>query len=66
MKFKKGDIIGTTEPGRGFEEATVLGTFISNEKKTKGREMYLLKIINGTATIPIGAEVNYERLNKRI
>ena len=60
MRFKKGDTIETIERGRGFEKAVVLDTFISEEKRTKGKEMYLLKIMCGTATIPIGAEVNYQ------
>lgn len=59
-KFKKGDRITAIDKGRGFEEAIVLGTFISQEKRTRGKQMYLLKIICGTATIPIEAEVNYE------
>lgn len=59
-KFKKGDRITAIDKGRGFEEAIVLNTFISQEKRTRGRQMYLLKIICGTATIPIEAEVNYE------
>lgn len=58
-KFKVGDHIKTVSFGRGFEDATVLGIFTSKEKSTKDKEMYLLKILNGTATIPISAEVNY-------
>lgn len=64
-KFKIGDTIGVIEMGKGFEEATVLSVFTSQEKKTKGRQMYLLKIINGTATIPVSAEVNYELKKKK-
>lgn len=60
MKFKKGDTIEAREPGLGFEEATVLGTFISKEKRTKGKQMYYLKIICGVATIPVSAEINYQ------
>jgi hypothetical protein len=60
MQFKKGDKIEAKERGMGFEEATVLGTVISKSKKFKGKEMYLLKIMNGTATIPITAEDNYK------
>ena len=61
-KFKKGDVIEAIDRGRGFEQATVLGTFIEDRKKSKfkGKEMYLLKIMNGTATIPIEAEENYK------
>lgn len=58
-KFKKHDIIEAIEQSRGFEKATVLGTYISKSKKFKGKKMYLLKIMNGTATIPVSAEVNY-------
>ena len=59
-KFKRNDIIECVVKGKGFDKAVVLDTFISQEKRTKGKEMYLLKIMNGTATIPIGAEVNYK------
>ena len=58
-KFKVGDVIETIDYGRGFDRATVLDIFISQEKISKGKEMYYLKIVNGTATIPISAEVNY-------
>lgn len=64
-KFKKGDVIGTVETGKGFEEAIVINTFTSQEKRTKGKQMYLLKIMNGIATIPVSAEVNYELKKKR-
>ena len=59
-KFKVGGRITAIDKGRGFDEAVVLDTFISEEKRTKGKEMYLLKIMCGTATIPIGADVNYQ------
>lgn len=62
MKFKTGDIIEAIEQGTGFEKATVLGTFISEEKRTKGKEMYRLKILCGTATIPVSAEINYQKV----
>ena len=65
-KFKRGQVIGTIEVGKGFEEATVLSVFTSQEKKTKGRQMYLLKIMNGTATIPVSAEVNYQLKKKKV
>ena len=38
---------------------------ISKEKPTKGKEMYLLKIICGTATIPVTAEYNYQLSTKK-
>ena len=60
MKFKKGDIIVVTEYGRGFEKAVVMGIFTEKKGKNKGKEMYLLKIMCGTATIPVSAEVNYK------
>jgi len=63
-KFKKGDAIGTIEPGRGFERAVVLNIYTAQKGRNKGQKMYLLKIINGTATIPIGAEVNYRLIKK--
>ena len=58
-KFKKGDHIKAISGYRGFDEATVLGTFISQDKKFKGQEMYLLKIMCGTATMPVSMENNY-------
>lgn len=64
-KFKRGQVIGTIETGKGFEEATVLSVFTSKGKKTQGKQMYLLKIINGTATIPVSAEVNYQLKKKK-
>lgn len=66
MQFKKGDKIEARERGIGFEEATVLGTVISKSKKFKGKEMYLLKIMNGIATIPIDAEVNYQLCKNKV
>ena len=56
MKFKKGDKIVVTEFGRGFENATVTGVI-----KQNGKQYYTLKIMNGTATIPVSAEVNYKK-----
>lgn len=56
-KFNKKDIIKCINLGMGFEKATVLDIVTINNKK-----MYLLKIPCGTATIPIGAEVNYKKL----
>ena len=63
-KFKQGDTIEAIERGRGFEKAVVLNTFISQEKKYKGKEMYYLKIMCGTATIPIEADDNYRLVKK--
>ena len=60
MKFKPGDQIEAIEQGRGFEKATVLETFVSNKGMFKGRQMYRLKIMNGSATMPIEAEINYK------
>ena len=59
-KFKIGDTITAIDKGTGFNEAVVLGTFISDEKRTKDMEMYLLKIMNGIAIIPVSSEVNYK------
>ena len=65
-KFKPGDHIEAIDKSRGFEEAIVLGTFIEkNKSKFKGREMYLLKIPCGTATIPIETEECYKLVNKK-
>ena len=55
MKFKAGDKIVVDQYGRGFEEAIVTGVI-----EQKGKQYYTLKIMNGTATIPISAEVNYK------
>lgn len=55
MKFNKGDVITVAEYGRGFEEATVTGVIEQN-----GKQYYTLKIMNGTATIPVSAEINYK------
>lgn len=59
MKFKKGDNITVAEYGLGFEKATVLGVI-----KQNGKQYYSLKIVNGTATIPVTAENNYKILEK--
>jgi hypothetical protein len=64
MKFKPGDQIEAIDMGKGFEKATVLGTFIETKGMWKGRQMYKLKILCGTATIPIEAEVNYKLLKR--
>jgi len=55
MRFKKGDRITPVDRGRGFEDA-VITKIIKKRKK----EYYVLKIICGTATIPVGAEINYK------
>lgn len=63
-KFKRHDVIGTIERGKGFEKATVINIYTAQKGKRKGQEMYLLKIINGTATMPVSAEVNYQLLKE--
>ena len=55
MKFKAGDTIVVNEYGNGFDKATVTGVIEKN-----GKQYYTLKIMNGTATIPISAEINYK------
>lgn len=55
MRFKKGDEITPIEYYHGFENAKVLGVI-----KKNGKQYYTLKIMNGTATIPASAEVNYQ------
>lgn len=58
-KFKPGDKI-THLPGiKGFEEAQVMKVFTETEGKFKGREMYLLRIFCGTATVPVTMEDSY-------
>ena len=64
-KFKAGDTIGAIELGRGFEKAYVLGIFTGTKGRYKGKELYQLKITNGTATVPVSAEVNYELIKKK-
>ena len=59
MKFSIGDTIIVDEYGKGFERATVTGVI-----EQKGKQYYILKIMNGTATIPISAEVNYKKLKE--
>ena len=54
MKFKIGDELIPVIRGRGFENSKVIG-FVED----KGKQCYLFKIVNGTATVPISAEDNY-------
>ena len=64
MRFKKGDTIEAIEHGRGFEKAVVMNIYTEQKGKNKGKEMYYLKIMCGTATIPIEAEDNYRLVKK--
>lgn len=64
-KFKIGDQIETIERGRGFERATVLSIFTETQGRYKDKQMYKLKIMCGTATVPISAEVNYKLYKKK-
>ena len=59
-KFKIGEIIEPVERGRGFENAEVQNIYTATRGRFKGEKMYLLKVINGTATVPIRAEDNYK------
>jgi hypothetical protein len=59
MKFKAGDNIVVEEYCRGFEKATVTGVI-----KQNGKQYSTLKIVNGTATIPVSAESNYKKLEE--
>lgn len=59
MKFCVGDVISPAMDYHGFEDAKVIGIL-----EIKGRMYYRLKIMNGTATIPVTAEDNYELLEK--
>jgi hypothetical protein len=65
QKFKIGNTIQAIEKGFGFENAVVLDTFTQKKGKFKGKEMYLLKIPCGTATIPVSAEKNYKVIKKK-
>lgn len=58
-KFKKYDQIAAINCN-GFEKATVLNIYTAEKGKFKGRQMYLLRIMNGTATVPVEAEINYQ------
>lgn len=59
-KFKPGDVIESIERGKGFDKAIVLNVYTAEKGIRKGQKMYYLKIMNGTATVPVGAEVNYQ------
>lgn len=59
-KFKRGDTIESIERGKGFERATVLSVYTAEKGIRKDQKMYYLKIVNGTATVPVSAEVNYQ------
>ena len=61
MKFDVGDIITSVADYHGFDDAKVLGT-----TEIKGKQYYILKILCGTATIPVSAEDNYKlKTNKK-
>ena len=64
-KFKIGDVITPIERGTGFEQATVLGIYTETKGKVKSRKIYKLKVINGTATIPVSVEEIYQLANKK-
>jgi hypothetical protein len=53
-KFKVGDLIVPKYPNRGLNKAIV--TRVDDEN-------YYLKILCGTAILPIGAQVNYKLEN---
>ena len=59
-KFKVGDTITPIIGCCGYEDATVLSVFTEKKGKNKGKEYYVLSILNGTATIPVTAENNYK------
>ena len=60
-KFKVGDVIKPIEGYSGFIDAKVTGITKETKGPHKGKEMYLLKIINGTATILVSsADACYE------
>ena len=63
-KFKVGEIIEPVERGRGFENAEVQSIYIAIRGRFKGEEMYLLKVINGTVTVPVRVEDNYKLKEK--
>lgn len=63
-KFKIGDILEPIERGRGFDSAIVQDIYTATRGRFKGEEMYLLRIINGTVTVPVRAEDNYKLKEK--
>ena len=60
MMFNIGDKVTPRPDHIGYENATVINIFTQKKGKNKGKQYYVLKIMNGTATIPISAEVNYK------
>lgn len=64
-KFSVGDRIEALFGYPGFEKATILSIFKETKGVHKGKNMYLLKIVNGTATIPVSAEVNYQLIKNK-
>ena len=60
-KFNIGNVITPIEGYSGFTDAKVLGVTKETKGPHKGKEMYLLKIINGTATVLVSsADACYE------
>ena len=60
-KFNIGDVITPIEGYSGFIDAKVTGITKETKGPHKGKEMYLLRIINGTATILVSsADACYE------
>lgn len=53
MKFRVGDEIRVKDYVRGFEGGKII-------RITTDKKYYVLKIINGTATIPVSTENNYD------
>jgi hypothetical protein len=60
MRFKQGDVITAIYKGRGLEEATVMDVV-----EKDGKQYYSLKIVRGTALLPVAAEVNYKIFKKK-
>jgi hypothetical protein len=60
-KFNVGDVISPIEGYSGIIDAKVIGITKETKGPHKRKEMYLLKIINGTATILVSsADACYE------
>lgn len=57
MKFKKGDTITPREFCKGFSNALVDGVVSKN-----GKKFYSLRIMRGTALIPVSAEDFYTKV----
>ena len=59
MKFKIGDKVTPAAYCNGFKDATIVGIV-----EIKGKPHYVMKIMNGKATVPLSVEDNYKLVNE--